>query len=792
MGALHVAARERNPLHRTLARFGRVAIVCALVAASESAFARDPVVVPPRLSRSSEAVDPRPEGPAPRASVELELDIDADGAVVSSRVVRSAGPDLDRAAVAAAGSLEFEPATRDGTPMPARIRWEYVFEEKLAPVAPPPPPEPPPPPPPPPASSDVELGATARVEAPAREPTKHTLDQKEMASTAGTRGDPLRAVELLPGVSRPGTGGGNPTPILRGANPFDSQVFFEGAPAPALFHAGGLTSIVHSRVLSSVELYPSNFSVRYGRKVGGVIEARLRDPQTDGFHGILEASLLDTSLLVETPIGSKAAVLAAVRRSNIDAFFGAAASSANLAVTAAPVYWDYQSIATLKPTEDDRFRILAYGSSDRLGLVLSNPVEGDPLVRGRFEASSVFHRVQVGHRHRFRGGSEGNTELTYGHSDELGSFGAIGRFDFEINTLQARSEWTGVVSPAFRVTGGVDALSNHFSGSYRGVPVDAGEGDPQRSPSAQRRVAVEASTWVNTPGVYLEAGIRPVSALSVVPGVRADYNDFIKRGAVDPRLSVRFEATESTTLKAGVGRFSQSPDERHVAEPIGNPKLRMTHALHASAGVEHKITDTFSTSVEGFVKKVDNVVTATPEGQAPFFTNDQEGRIFGGELLLRVRPAGRFSGFLSYTLMRSERRDIGKDWRLFDRDQPHIVNATSVYRLGRGWEIGASFRYTSGTPYTPVTSAIYDGTTDVFSPRLGAPMSARNPAFHRLDLRVQKTWTFSRFSLAAYLDVQNTLNAPNREGFSYSYDYRTREGVRALPILPIVGLRGEL
>ncbi len=34
--------------------------------------------------------------------------------------------------------------------------------------------------------------------------------------------------------------------------------------------------------------------------------------------------------------------------------------------------------------------------------------------------------------------------------------------------------------------------------------------------------------------------------------------------------------------------------------------------------------------------------------------------------------------------------------------------------------------------------------------------------------------------------------APNREGFAYSYDYGRREGSRGLPILPVLGVRGEL
>ena len=850
-----------------LVRLGRAAAVCALL--SGGSLARADAVSPPKLSRFVEALDPRPTGPQERASVELELDIDASGAVTDARVVRSASAELDAAAIAAAKSFVFEPATRDGAPFASRIRYEYVFAARAAEPA-----QPAAQAAAPPARASVggvtldrESGkpianadvivttdaggtyrsrtdaqgkfrvdgvepgpahvvvtadgrvpmrldesldpgmlteatlrlettpdpeafvATARVEAPPREVTKRSLDRVEMTKIAGTRGDPLRAVELMPGVSRPTMGG---LPILRGANPFDTQVFLEGAPVPILYHFGGLTSFVHGRVLDTVEMYPSSFSVRYGRKIGGVIEAKIRDPRTDGLHGIAEASLLDTSLLVETPIGDKLSVLAAARRSNIDAVLNSAQNSVDLGITAAPVYWDYQSVVAFKPTDQDRLRLMAYGSSDSFKVVFKNPAGGEPAVRGAFGGTSVFHRVQLGYRHRFRCGSEHNTELTYGRTDEKAVFGQLGNVDFAIDLLQGRSELTGVVSPAFRVTAGVDVLGEHFSGRYAGIPDPPDEGGQPTAVSTQRRIDITASQWVLRPGAYVEAGIRPVAALLVTPGVRADYNDLIQQGTLDPRLSARYEVTESTAIKAGVGRFSQSPDERQAVAPIGNPDLKMTHALHASAGVEQKITDAFSASVEGFGKWIDGAVTATPGGRPPFFVNAQEGRIFGGELMLRVKPRGRFFGFVSYTLMRSERRDPDEAWRLFDRDQTHILGAAGVYRLGRGWEIGATVRYTSGAPYTPVVASTYDATADVYSPRAGQPMSARNPPFSRLDLRIQKTWTFSRWSLAAYLDVQNVLNAPNREGFAYSYDYRERQGARGLPILPILGLRGEL
>lgn len=836
--------------------------VAAFICSSFPARADDPALVPPKLVESAAARDPR-VGAVPRVVVELEIDIDRDGKVTDVRVVRSGGEALDAAAIASSRSFVFAPATRDGEPAAARVRYESVFEAQ----------EPKPPAAVPKASvggsaldaqsgaaiagasvvvttadgttlttttdargrfridgvtpgaarivvradgydatqldeklddgtltearvrldktrTPGELGATARVEAPPREVTKRVLDRETLASVAGTRGDSLRAIELLPGVSRPAPDGG--PPILRGANAFDSQVFLEGAPVPLLYHVGGLTSFVHSRVLESVELQPSNFSPRYGRKMGGIIEVRLRDPRTDGPHGIGELSFLDSSLLVETPIHDKLAVLATVRRSNIDALLNSATSDESFAITAAPVYWDYQSVVAWKPTERDRIRLIAYGSSDRLALVLKKPADVDPALRGRVESTATFHRVQLGWRHRWSSGSEQSTEITYGREDGVGRFGKVAGFDYDVDTVQLRSEWTGVVSPAFRVIGGVDLLGNRFRGNYAGVPIPPGEGDHSSPISSQRQISVSQADWSWMPGAYLEAGIRPVPELLVSPGLRADYNNIVGRGAVDPRLSSRLEVSDSTTLKAGVGRYSQIPSEAEVLRPIGNPNLLLPRAIHVSGGFEEKLRDQCSISIEGFVKWMDRVTTTTPDGVEPFFVNSQRGRVFGAEVLLRFRPFERLSGFASYTLMRSERGDAGAGLRLFDRDQTHILAAAGSLQLGRGWEVGATLRYTSGTPYTPVASSTYDATNDVYVPRLGRAMSARNPPFSRIDLRVQKTWTFSRWSLAAYLDVQNVLNAENREGFAYSYDYRNRDGVRGLPILPILGLRGEL
>jgi hypothetical protein len=67
--------------------------------------------------------------------------------------------------------------------------------------------------------------------------------------------------------------------------------------------------------------------------------------------------------------------------------------------------------------------------------------------------------------------------------------------------------------------------------------------------------------------------------------------------------------------------------------------------------------------------------------------------------------------------------------------------------------------------------------------------SGRLPAFHSLDVRVDKEWRFDAWILAAYLEVQNVYNRQNPEGVQYNYDYSQSAVTPGLPILPVLGVR---
>jgi outer membrane receptor protein involved in Fe transport len=195
--------------------------------------------------------------------------------------------------------------------------------------------------------------------------------------------------------------------------------------------------------------------------------------------------------------------------------------------------------------------------------------------------------------------------------------------------------------------------------------------------------------------------------------------------------------------------------------------------------------------VEGFYKRLIDRIVSTPGGHPPRLVNDGVGRIYGAELSAKYQSRDTY-GYLAYTLSRSERRDRNGPWRLFEKDQTHILSVVMSHKLGRGWEAGARFRLVSGDPDTPVVGAVYDAGIDQYRPLHGPIFSEREPLFHQLDLRVEKQWSFSDWSLAAYLDVQNAYNAKHIEGTDYSFDYSESRGIEGMPIFPNLGIRGEI
>jgi hypothetical protein len=642
------------------------------------------------------------------------------------------------------------------------------------------------------ADDELEFEGTAEVEAPPRDVTKRSVDSQVVQNLPGTRGDALRAIEIMPGVARTSLGQGDP--ILRGAAAGESQVFLDGIPVPFMFHFGGLTSFMSSRLVEKVDVYPSNFSARYGRAVGGVIDITARDPNRDRLHAVLDLNLIDSSAFVETPVTPDLSVAAAVRRSNIDFVFENFVPKDTYNVVAAPTYFDYQALASYRINSATRLRLLGYGSRDALQLFFSHANDDDPGLAGTIKGRIEFHRIGLELSHHGAHGVSGFANVTAGRIGLLQRLGEAEQ-NFDATELYGRAEASFELHRTLRLTAGSDFFGWFLAGRYHGPQPGSVEGDPTDGDpvAGQRAITVQDdSVVVPQPAAYLELAFRPVQPLLVSPGVRVDYYGEIHDVSVDPRVALRFELGASTALKGGVGYYSQPPQSWQSIPGIGNPNLKHFRALQTSAGVEQKLGDTARLTAEGFYKRVEDIVIGTENREAPQFLNQGQGRIFGGELSGEAHWRSDGFAYLAYTVSRSERRREGGAWRLFDSDQTHVLSLAASQGLGRGWNVGLRFRYVTGNPTTPITGATYDVRTGVYLPTYGATNSRRDTPFHQLDARVEKVWTVGPAKVAAYLDVQNVYVAQNQEGYRYSFDYSKREAVTGVQLFPNLGLRGEL
>ena len=110
------------------------------------------------------------------------------------------------------------------------------------------------------------------------------------------------------------------------------------------------------------------------------------------------------------------------------------------------------------------------------------------------------------------------------------------------------------------------------------------------------------------------------------------------------------------------------------------------------------------------------------------------------------------------------------------------------YELPFGFYASARFRYVTGGGL-PVTEARwYDADADDYDRDTSG--LKRAPAFHQLDLRIDKRFTFATWYLEVYLDVQNVYNRKNTEIFAPTFDFKDEVAIPSLPIFPLFGMKG--
>ena len=166
------------------------------------------------------------------------------------------------------------------------------------------------------------------------------------------------------------------------------------------------------------------------------------------------------------------------------------------------------------------------------------------------------------------------------------------------------------------------------------------------------------------------------------------------------------------------------------------------------------------------------------------------GHVRGLEFFLKKRLTEGLYGQIAYSLSRTEQAALDGVLRRGSFDTPHVLTAVGGYRIGERWELSSRFTLASGRPYTPpLMPESYDQNRLIYD--LERFNAERFPAFHRLDVRVDRKFRLLGRNASLFAEVQNLYN--HQSTINYEWNQKTRElnAEKQLGFLPIVGINVE-
>jgi hypothetical protein len=624
-----------------------------------------------------------------------------------------------------------------------------------------------------------------------RDDTTRTLKAKDFLTMPGAQGDPVKAVQNLPGAAR--VGGFNSTVIIQGSAPQDTQYLLNDHAVPLVFHFGGLTSVVTPEAIESVDYLSAGYGPEHSRAMGGVINLHMRDPLRDRTHGFGFVDFMKAGGLVEGPINSRSSYLVTGRYSYLGVLLSAAAKgNENFNLTVAPSFADLAGVYKNEVSGKDVVRVTALSSRDEISFLLKKPVNDDPALRGNFSNETLFYRFIPEWTHEHDASAKSRTSLGVGQERvkvDLGeNFFIIDQF-----SVSQRYELEKKYSDSWTAYWGLDNQYQDNRVRLR-LPTFYSSGGVNNPISSGGTDEIDVVTRRVQGGAYLRNVIHnPASPWTHSPSVRLDYFSQTREFLPAPRLAERYQIDPSQFLRGATGLYYQPPLPQEISADVGNPHLRSPYAWHGALGFEKDFrggTDQGFEFAGGlFYRHFENLVVQVPDPTIRY-ENVGTGQAHGLEVQLKynLHP---WSAWLTYTYSRSTREEPSHNEHLFEHDQTHNFNLMGAVELPSNWKLSTRFRYVTGNPFTPTIGGIFDSDNDVYLPVRGAYFSERKSPFLQLDLRIDKKWIYRTWILSAYLDIQNLTNHQNIESIRYSYDFRERTAVTGIPFLPIFGLRGD-
>lgn len=622
------------------------------------------------------------------------------------------------------------------------------------------------------------------------------FENEEIRRSAGGFEDVIRALSVFPGVAQADAGRNDL--IVRGGAPSENLYLLDGFQVPNINHfgtqgaTGGPLSYINLDFVSGTKFSTGGFPVNNGDKLSSTLAIDLRRGRQDRIGGKATISASQFGLNIEGPISNRSQFIFSARRSYLDFIFKAADFSF------VPEYWDILGKADIEIDPKNLLSVLVITAIDNINFF--NDTEDQRYDNSRIIGSEQLQYLAgLKYRHLIDNGfinlslSRNFVDYDTRQSDSLLVPVYINKSKEVENTFKA--ELTYKLSNKSDLTLGGDAKLIDFEAKILlpNYTTTFGDSLPKASIDTTRTY-YKGAMYINYNTVWFD---RIISNL----GIRADYfNALDEKFYFSPRLSISYLLSDLTRINFSTGIYYQSPSYLWLVGDRINRQLKNMRVNQFILGFDHYLKSDALIKVEGFYKDYSQYpvsltrtyLTLANTG-AGFGDENYEsfgleplvsqgiGTSKGVEVSLQKKLSDTpYYGLASLTYSIADYTALDNNERTGTYDQTWIVNVSGGYKFSTEWEASMKFRYSTGQPYTPYN---LDGTQNINNYNL-----IRFPVNHSLDIRVDKFWFFSGWSLITYIDIQNIYNRNNITSVRWDVRTQSPEFNESIGILPSIGI----
>ncbi len=635
--------------------------------------------------------------------------------------------------------------------------------------------------------------------------------------------DPMKVVQLLPGVRNAGEG--NAGFYVRGGGADQNLIMLDDAVVYNTGHLFGFFSIFNGDAIKNLSMVKGGMPAQYGGRLSSVLDITMKDGNMHQFQGEGGIGLIASRFSVQGPLKKdKASFILSGRRTYVDAIASPFIKKSSDFYGSGYYFYDLNAKVNYRFSEKDRMYLSGYFGRDVFDFRNARRSFKTNIPWGNSTATLRWNHV-------FNRRLFANTTLLY--NDYHFRFGAS-QDNFEIGLS------SGIRDVSLKTDFDYYPLPNHklrFGGlitHHQFIPnVASGRQDSVYfTPNNEtEKFAIETALYIQDDWEIGEKwkvnyGLRWSSFTQVGPYTRyardADGNkldsihyrrfEAVKAyGGLEPRLTVRFAVNDELSAKASVSRNLQFihlvsntgstlPTDLWVPSTfIVKPQISWLYA----AGLFRNFNDNlWETSLEIYFKDMENQIEYA-EGYTPSLKDPEldfvfgRGWSYGTEMMVR-KQRGRLTGWIGYTLSWTWRKfsqlnDGEKYPAKFDRR--HDLSVVANADAGKKWKLGAVFVYGTGNAITlPERFYIING---VLTQEYSKLNQYRMKAYHRLDIsatytpvprknrKLKSSWVFSVYNVYSRLNPYFIYFDQEGSAYDGTLEVKARQ-VSLFPVLPSV------